>query len=234
MAEVLRVVARLLERAEHERREAPRGRGRTARRTRSRAREIAPASAAACAGDSVSGAGGVGTLEVGELREQQRDRLRVGPLVDAVERLAAPRGEQAARPPRSRRSSAPRRARATRGSRLAPGALDAAASRRTRTGSRRSRSAARRGRSGGARSSPASAPAEAQRLDDPRLGLAAPAPGRRSGARRCGSPSGRTRGSPVGRRELDRHASAGRRAGAASRGRPRARAAASARPSPGT
>ena len=43
---------------------------------------------------STSGTGGVGTPRSVELREQQRDRLRLGPLVHAVERLAVAAGEE--------------------------------------------------------------------------------------------------------------------------------------------
>ena len=110
VAEVPRVVARLLERAQHERRERLAARGPTARRTRSTRCEISPASCAAACGVSDVGHRRRRHAEVGELREQQRDRLRVGPLVHAVERLRGCGRRGTRRRARSRGSSAPRRA----------------------------------------------------------------------------------------------------------------------------
>ena len=52
------------------------------------------ASWAASAGDRCSCVGGVGHLEVRELGDEQLDRLRVGPLVHAVERVAAAARQQ--------------------------------------------------------------------------------------------------------------------------------------------
>ena len=96
MTEVARVVARLLERAEHERREGlpPAARPRdVARRScltrRPRARRHRAARA-------VSGTGGVGTSSAASFCDQQRDRARLGRLMHAVER----------RPPATARNAA--------------------------------------------------------------------------------------------------------------------------------
>ena len=93
MAEIARVVPRLLQRAEDERRK----------------RLPPPPRRLGVGGDPLGGLAGErrGCLrrkllgrrrrrdaERGELREEELDRLRVGPLVDAVERLAVPPREQ--------------------------------------------------------------------------------------------------------------------------------------------
>ena len=113
--EVARVVAGLLQRAEDERRKRLAARGpiwrdvlvHAARRSRP------PRFAASPGAEPLRDRRGR-HVELGELGDEQRDRLRVGPLVHAVERLAPPAGEQ----PRDRlvreRSSAPRPARAPR------------------------------------------------------------------------------------------------------------------------
>ena len=94
VAEVARVVAGLLQRAQYERREAPPSPAPTCSEYSVTSSLASAASAAASAGERSSGAGGVGTFEVGELRQQQLDRLRLRPLVHAVQRLAAAAGEQ--------------------------------------------------------------------------------------------------------------------------------------------
>ena len=114
MAEVARVVARLLERAQDERRERLASAARLRRRSAvdalaDRAGERGRVGGRQC---SSSGAGGVGTSRSASLREQEHDRLRVRPLVHAEQRLAPPRRRAARRRPRWRGSSAPRRARA--------------------------------------------------------------------------------------------------------------------------
>ena len=148
VAEVPWVVARLLERAQDERRERLARRGPTWRRTSATRAEISPASAAADCGESVLGRRRRRHVEVGELREQELDRLRVGLLVDAVERARGCGRRGTRRRARSRGSSAPRRAcaRAAR-PRATPRRRDR---RRSGTRPRASRSEAHRARSGGA------------------------------------------------------------------------------------
>ena len=63
-----------------------------------------------CGDESSSGSGGVGTLERRELLDQPRDPLRVGLLVDAVERRHAACARAARPPARWRGSSAARSA----------------------------------------------------------------------------------------------------------------------------
>ena len=127
MAEVSRVVARLLERAEHERREGvpspPRPRDVVGHRLARGSRQ---------AGRRRRGERLVlrhrrrRHLQVGEAREEKRDRLRVRPFVDAEERLSATAREQARdRLVRQDHQLLDERVRAR--LLLAPGALDAAA-----------------------------------------------------------------------------------------------------------
>ena len=98
VAEVARVVARLLERAQHERGERLLPAPRLLAVARRRPRRPSAASSAAPLGvsSSIFGAGGVGTSSAASFCEQERDRLRVRPLVHAEERLRAPRREQLA------------------------------------------------------------------------------------------------------------------------------------------
>ena len=122
VADVPRRVARLLERAQDERRERPRGRGRAAHVLRRRGGEISPTASAACCGrHRAPGSGGVGDAERRELaRRGARRAAGVGPLVHAVERRHAALLEQRRRPARWRRSSGARSAGATRSARSAP------------------------------------------------------------------------------------------------------------------
>ena len=145
------MVAGLLQRAQDERGERLAAAARLARRTSiTRSPTCAGERAPRRGESSSSGDGRRRHTEVGELGEQQPDRLRVGPLVDAVQRLAPSRRRAARRRPRSRGSSAPRPACAraarprARRARRRPG-------RRTRSSiSGRLDRAARRGRSAAA------------------------------------------------------------------------------------
>ena len=94
VAEVARVVARLLERAQDERGKRLLPAPGLRRRSRVTALADARRQARGLGRREVLGHGGRRHLEVGELGEEELDRLRVGALVDAVERLAAPAGEQ--------------------------------------------------------------------------------------------------------------------------------------------
>ena len=148
VAEVARVVARLLERAQDEARE----------------RLAAAARPARVLGDALArrgrdpgrlrrahalGRGRGRHAEVGEPVEQPLDRVGLGRLVHAVERAAAPAREQLRRPARSRGSSAPRRARG-RAARTRSRRARRRRARRRRTRPRPTRSGARRARSGAA------------------------------------------------------------------------------------
>ena len=93
VAEVRRVVARLLQRPQDERRERDPPATRLRDVVRDRARRSAPASAAASCGASRFGRRRCRHAQVGELREQVLDRLRIGTLVHAVQRLAVRRDE---------------------------------------------------------------------------------------------------------------------------------------------
>ena len=114
VAEVPRVVARLLQRPEDERRERLPPPPRLRRRTSLTRSARLGRDARRVGGREPLGRRRRRNVEVGELREQELDRLRVGPLVHAVERLAPAAGEQAGDRLVRDGSSAPRRARALR------------------------------------------------------------------------------------------------------------------------
>ena len=193
VTEIARVVTRLLQAAEDERRKG------------------LPAAAGALdiVGDALARLGD-------DLRSQRGARARPAPAgsgrrVRRASRAAAgPTGGQGVRgrgrapravgwrairrPPRSRRSSAPRRARGTR-ARLARSQQRLRPGRRTRTRAPGARREARRGRSASCAGRP-STQRRARARRRPRAERRGAAPGRRSTGRCCGSPSGRSSARP--------------------------------------
>ena len=230
VAEVARVVARLLERAQHERRERLRARAPTARRTRrsatrSRRRASPPAAASSARAPAASARRG---------RRASRAGARPTAGRAARARGRAPRG---AVPARNAPTSSFARIISSSTSMCACGSPSSHASATPPSPSKRKTDLRRLHLQRAAREALRAQRlrelvVQVERLEDRAAAPRGAAPARRSDARPSGSRSGRT----AARRAAGSRPSrtAGPDAGAASRGRRRARAAASARPCPGT